>query len=275
MKLHPLVSSIAIVAVAFLYLPLAVIAVFSFNASRYTMGWGGFTLRWYQELFRNDVVFEYTVNTLILAAVSTAISTVLGTALAIGMERTPWSRRSTLGMEATVQLPVITPDIIFAAAMVVAFGTLRRALAMVSFPEWIAAWFDPGMPVMVLAHVTFQVAFVALVVRGRMATMGPVMEEAARDLYAEGWTLFRRVTLPLMLPGVVAGAMLAFTLSLDDFVISYMTYGPDSQTLPIYIHNAVRRGIHPQVHALSTLLVLATVLLVLACERLTRHRPTA
>lgn len=262
MRLPRWVNLLAIACVAFLYLPLAAVAFFSVNDSRFVAGWKGFTTRWYAALWEDRAIWEYTWNTLVLAVSSTIVSTILGTALGIAIERTPWSRRQALLLETAVQIPVITPDIIFAAALVVAFGVLRATVG----------GFEPGMATMMLGHVTFQVAFVAIVVRSRLATMGPALEEAGRDLYADGLSLFRRVTLPLVAPGVVAGAMLAFTLSLDDFVVSYFTAGAGSQTLPIYIFGALRRGIPPQVHAVSTLLILATVVLVLLTERLTRLR---
>jgi spermidine/putrescine transport system permease protein len=125
---------------------------------------------------------------------------------------------------------------------------------------------------MIIGHITFQIAFVALVVRSRLVTIGRDIEEAARDLFATTPYLLRRVTIPLLLPGIIAGAMLAFTLSLDDFVISFFTAGPDSVTLPIYIYAAVRRGVTPQIHALSTLIVLVTVILIIGMERFTRKK---
>lgn len=261
-KLHPAVAMAGILTLVLLYVPLLAVAVFSVNASRYGLTWKGFTLDWYTRLFRNQAILEAAWNTLRLAVLSTIISTLLGTLLAIAMSRFPWSRRTQVGMDLMVYLPVVTPDIIFAAAMVVAFSVLR--------PLW--AGFEPGMINMVLAHVTFQIAFVALVVQSRLATMGRVLEEAARDLYASSWYLFRRVTLPLLMPGIVAGSMLALTLSLDDFTISFFTAGPKSVTLPIHIYGEVgqRRDLNPQIHALSTLMLLATVLLVLGLERMTR-----
>ncbi len=242
----------------FLYLPMLAVGVFSVNAGRHGFGWKGFTLDWYARLLQNAYVLEAARNTLILAVVSTAVATVLGTLLAIGMSRFPWPRRSRGVLDFAVYLPVVTPDIIFAAALVVAFGLLRT----------LSAVFNPGLVTMVIAHVTFQIAFVALVVQSRLATIGRALEEAARDLYADTPYLLRRVVLPLLMPGIVAGAMLAFTLSLDDFVISFFTAGPDSTTLPIFIFASVRRGVTPELHALSTLIFLATVLLVLGFERL-------
>jgi len=261
-RIHPLVGVLAIVTLALLYAPLLAVAVFSVNASRVGTVWKGFTLGWYARLFDNPAILEAARNTLILAVVSTLAATVLGTLLAIAMARFPWPKGIRRVLDFLVYLPVVTPDILFAAALVVAYQFLRAA----------SAAFNPGLLTMILAHVTFQIAFVALVVGSRLATLGPTLAEAARDLYATPFYLFRRVTLPLLAPGIAAGAMLAFTLSLDDFVISFFTAGPESTTLPLYIYASLRRGITPELHALSTLIVLATVCLVVALESLTRYR---
>jgi spermidine/putrescine transport system permease protein len=255
------ISCLALMTMAFLYLPLLAVAFFSVNATKYGLVWKGFTLDWYVKLFSNEVILGAAVNTLELAVISTVISTVLGTILAIGIDRFPWSKRSATSLDMILHLPVVIPDIILAAALVVAFGMLRL----------VSSWFEPGMLNMVIGHVTFQIAFVALVVRSRLDAVGKDIEEAARDLFASNTYLLRHVTLPLILPGIVAGAMLAFTLSLDDFVISFFTAGTDSVTLPIYIYAAVRRVVTPEIHALSTLVLLATVLLVIGTERVSRR----
>jgi spermidine/putrescine transport system permease protein len=244
----------------FLYLPLLSVAVYSVNDTRYGQVWHGFTLDWYVKLFHNEIILEAARNTLTLALASTLVATLLGTALAFGMDRFPWARRTNTFLDIILHLPVVIPDIILAAALVVAFGLLRV----------VSSIFEPGMFIMILGHITFQVAFVALVVRSRLASLGRDIEEAGRDLYASAFYQFRRVTLPLLLPGIVAGAMLAFTLSLDDFVISFFTSGPESVTLPLFIFAAVRRGVTPEIHALSTLVVLVTIILVVSAERLTR-----
>lgn len=259
-KLNPLIGMLSIATIAFLYLPMLVVAIYSFNVAPKGYVWKGFTLQWYVKLFNNESVFEYARNTLILALTSTAVSTVLGTLLALGMNRFPWPKRLKTFFDLLVYMPVVTPDIVFAAAMVVAFSLLR----------YMATVFEPGMPTMILSHVTFQIAFVAMVVQSRLATFGRTLEEAARDLYATTPYLMRRVVLPLLAPGIFAGAMLAFTLSLDDFVISFFTKGPESTTLPIWIHSEFRRGLTPLHHALSTIIFGTTVLLVLGLERLTR-----
>ena len=259
---HPIVITVALVTVAFLYLPLVSVAVFSVNSARRGYIWHGFTLDWYVKLFGNQMILEAAWNTLVLAVISTIIATILGTILAIGMDRFPWSRRTSTFLDVILHIPVVIPDIILAAALVVAFGLLRI----------VSSIFEPGIIDMIIGHITFQIAFVALVVRSRLVSIGPDIEEAARDLFASNTYLLRRITLPLLMPGIVAGAMLAFTLSLDDFVISFFTAGPDSVTLPLFIYAAVRRGVTPEIHALSTLVVLITIILVMGTERLSRHK---
>ena len=259
-KINMLVSITAISTMAFLYLPLLAVAFFSVNDTKYGMAWKGFTLDWYLKLFQNELILHAALNTLVLAIVSTLVSTLLGTVLAIGMDRFPWPQKLNTTFDLILHLPVIIPDIIFAAAMVVAFGFLRV----------LSSAFEPGLLNMIIAHITFQTAFVALVVRSRLVSIGKEIEEAARDLYADTTYLLLKVTLPLLMPGIVAGAMLAFTLSLDDFVISFFTAGPDSVTLPLYIYAAVRRTVTPQIHALSTIVLLVTIIMVIGMERFTR-----
>ncbi|MEW6264211.1 MAG: ABC transporter permease [Thermodesulfobacteriota bacterium] len=257
-----MITALALLTLGFLYLPLAAVAFFSVNSTRYGLVWESFTLTWYTQLLRNDFILEAAWNTLVLAVCSTLAATILGTILAIGLGRFPWSRGVNTILDVILLLPVVIPDIVLAAALVVAFGLFRM----------LSSIFEPGLFNMILGHVTFQIAFVALVVRGRLAAIGREIEEAARDLFASTWHLLWRITLPLLTPGIVAGAMLAFTLSLDDFVISFFTAGPESITLPLFIYAAVRRGVTPEIHALSTLVVLVTVVLVMAVERLTRKK---
>lgn len=250
----------SLATLALLYLPMLAVGAASLNAARHGFAWRGLTFNWYARLLENPHVLEAARNTLVLALVSTAFATALGTALAVGISRFPWPRSVRSYLNLTLYLPVVTPDIIFAAALVVAFSILRM----------VSSLFDLGLPAMIVAHVTFQTAFVALVVQARLAAIGRSLEEAARDLYADTPFLLARVMIPLLMPGIVAGAMLAFTLSLDDFVISFFTSGPQSQTLPILIYGSIRRGLTPELHALSTLIFGVTVLLVLGLERMTR-----
>ena len=264
-RLHWSLALTGWATLGFLYLPLLAIAVCSFNDSRLLGDWQGFTVQWYERLFvehpdnriDSGPLFAATRNTLVLAVLSTAVSTVLGTLLALGL-RGRWPRWGRAPVMAVVMLPVITPDIILAAAMI----ALRQVWSL----------FDPGLLAMVVAHVTFQVSFVALIVHARLAQIGHGQEEAARDLYASSWGVFRRVLLPQLAPAIAAGAMLAFTLSLDDFVISFFTASPQTTTLPLLIQASIRRGISPEIHALSTLILFATVVLVLALTHLTRPR---
>ena len=273
-RLHPAVAVVTWLALALLYAPMLAVMVFSVNNTKTGFVWRGFTTRWYTQLVSGpemlqgaeNVVLSAALNTLILAVASTLVSTVLGTMLAIGMARTPWPRWFRRYLDFSVFLPVVTPDIVFGAAAVVVFGLLRASCGLFD------RWFAPGLVPMIIAHVTFQISFVALVVGSRLRSIPPSLQEAARDLYAGSLGVLLRVLLPLLGPGIVAGAMLAFTLSLDDFVISFFTAGPESTTLPILIYGQVRRGVSPEIHALSTIIFLTTFVLVVAMERFTRHR---
>jgi ABC-type spermidine/putrescine transport system permease subunit II/spermidine/putrescine-binding protein len=237
----------ATITYVFLYAPITVVALYSFNARRYGMVWSGFTTEWYRQLLRSPEKILAAENTIVLAITSTAVSTVLGTMLGYGLSRYAFPGKKLFAW--LMYIPVVIPDIVMAVAMLLFFSLLRG---------WIGL-FELGLPTMILAHITFQIPFVAIVVRSRMAGMDPAIEEAARDLGADGWQTFRHVTLPMITPGVVAGALLAFTLSLDDFVVSFFTAGPGSTTLPILIYSSVKRGITPDINALSTLIVLASI----------------
>jgi spermidine/putrescine transport system permease protein len=254
------IKLLALTTFVFLYTPLVAVVVYSFNKSRFGIHWGGFSLDWYSKLIHDKLVLEACTNTVILALTSTCIATILGTALAIGLARFPWSKRITTFFDINLYLPVITPEIVFAGALVIAFTCLRS----------LSSAFEPGLVTMIIGHVTFQVAFVALVVRSRLASFNNEIEEAARDLYASNWYTFRHVLLPMMMPGIISGAMLALTLSLDDFIISFFTAGPTSVTLPLYIFGEVHRGITPKIHALSTIGLLVTICLVILSDRISK-----
>lgn len=243
----PLLVTSALLFV-FLYAPIAVVVLQSFNSARRGVGWGGFTTHWYRVLLHNDAALHATAITLALAAMSTAASTVLGALLALGLSRGKFPGKRLA--EWSLQTVIVVPDIVMAIALLMFYAVVRRWLEI----------FDPGLLTMTLAHVTFQIPFVTLVVRARLAGLDPSLTEAARDLGATGWQTFRHVTFPLIRPGLLAGALLAFTLSLDDFVVSFFTTGPGATTLPILIYSSVKRGLTPDIHALSTLLVLASVI---------------
>ena len=246
----PMNALAALLVLAFLYAPLAVVIVYSFNAARYGVGWQGFTVDWYLRLIDNDPAIAATINTIELACTSTFFSVLLGSVLAYGMSRYefPFKRL----FQHVLHVPVFIPDIVMAVALLLFFSVLRK---------WLAG-FELGMTTMTLAHITFQIPFIAIVVRARMADCDPQLEEAAADLGAGPWMTFRHITLPLMVPGIVAGGLLAFTLSLDDFVVSFFTSGPGSTTLPILIYSSVKRGLTPDINALASLIVLVSALSV-------------
>ncbi|AGP42242.1 ABC transporter permease [Sorangium cellulosum] len=251
-----------------LYVPLLAVAMYSFNAAERGLVWTGFSVRWYVDLFadpetsrRAREIREVAVNTLLLGGASTLVSTVLGTLLALGM-RFPWTSSVSRLLESIVDIPAVAPDITFAAVLVMAFNLLRR----------VVDWFDLGMTTMIIGHVTFEIAFVTLIVRSRLISIGPTLSEAAMDLYASSWTHFRRVTLPLLWPAIVGGAMLAFTMSLNDFVISFFTSGPRSVTLPLFVYHSQVRGMRTDLFAISTILVFGVIVFIMLLERLTRWR---
>ncbi|MDB6025196.1 MAG: Ornithine carbamoyltransferase [Verrucomicrobiales bacterium] len=239
---------IALLLFAFLYAPIAVVILYSFNEARFGTNWTGFTTKWYAALAQNSLALSASKNTLILALGSTSISTIFGTMLGYALDRFVFSGKRFL--DRTLYLPIFIPDIVMAVALLLFYSLIRNWLGI----------FELGLKTMIIAHVTFQIPFVAIVVRARLSGLDPSLDEASRDLGANGWQTFWHVTFPLILPGILAGAMLAFTLSLDDFVVSFFTSGPGSTTLPIYIYSSVKRGVTPEINALSTLLVLASII---------------
>jgi spermidine/putrescine transport system permease protein len=255
----------AVLLYMFLYAPIVVVIVYSFNAARFGAGWTGFTTKWYGALWENEAARQAARNTLTLALCSTTISTVLGTLLGYGLSRYEFPGKKSVAR--LLYVPVFIPDVVLAVALLLAYSLVRQWLGL----------FELGLTTMTLAQVTFQIPFVAIVVRARLAGLDSSFEEAARDLGASEWQAFRHITLPLILPGVLAAAMLAFTLSLDDFVVSFFTSGPGSTTLPILIYSSVKRGITPDINALSTLIILASlvsVVLVTLLQRIRKAEPT-
>jgi spermidine/putrescine transport system permease protein len=236
---------------AFLHLPLLVLAVFSFNASRFTV-WEGFSLRWYQAAFRDPQLTEAAANSLLIALAATAGSTVIGTLCAYGL----WKRRAP-ALSGALYLSLVTPEIVV-------------GVSLLAFYQWVFRYLhlQLGLHTVILAHVAFSLAYVVVVVLARLRTLDPALEEAAMDLGATGWRAFREVTLPALWPGVGAAALLAFTVSFDDYVITSMVAGVDSETLPMVIYAMARRGANPVVNAISALIVFGLGALVLLAERL-------
>jgi spermidine/putrescine transport system permease protein len=230
----------------FLYVPILILVVFSFNASRFVTTWSGFSLRWYGELFQNEAMMLALRNSLIVAVASTLISTVFGTMVALAMERHEFFGK--LGFDALLYLPIIIPDISMAVMLLLFFVMSRITL---------------GLTTIIISHVAFNISFVAVVVRARLVGFDRSLEEAAQDLGANELQTFWRVTLPLLMPAILGGALLAFTLSLDDFVITFFTAGVGSTTLPLRIYSMVKLGITPEINAISTLMLLASMTLLM------------
>lgn len=236
---------------AFLYIPIAVIVLMSFNASDNPYLWSGFSLKWYPELFNDAEVLGGLRTSLIVAAGATLISVVLGTLLAFALERVFPSRV----LDAAATAPAVMPDIMLAIGLL-AFYTLIS--------------FTLGVFSVMLAHAVFGIAFVAAVVRVRLASLDRSLEEASRDLGASAMRTLWRVTLPGLRPAIIAGALLAFTLSFDEFTVAFFTASPAEPTLPIVIYSRVRFGVTPQINALATLLLLVSFIAVILVQRTSR-----
>ncbi len=239
----------------FLYAPIAILMVFSFNAARQTAFWEGFTFDWYRRLLDDGLLLHALRNSLEVAGVTTAIAVLLGTPAALAL-----SRPAFRGKQATrtlLYLPVIIPEVVLGAALVTFFGAINLQLSILT---------------VVIAHVAFSISYVALVVRARLAGIDPALEEAARDLGAGPFETFRRVTLPLALPGIVASALLVFTLSIDDYVITSFVAGVGATTLPLHIYSMLKVGVTPEVNAVSTLLLAVTIVLIAAAHRLLQEK---
>jgi len=229
----------------FLYLPIIILIIYSFNSSRNVGVWTGFSTRWYAELLQDRALISAFRVSLWVALWSTVISTVLGTTAAIALER--YRFRGRLTFDTALYLPIIIPDIVMALSTLLFFVTFAVPLSRYTI---------------LVTHIAFNIAFVAVVVRARLAEMDKSLEEAAADLGASTWTTFRRVTLPILMPGIVSGALLAFTLSLDDFVITFFVAGPGSTTLPVRVYSMIKFGVTPEVNAISTLMLLGSTALV-------------
>ncbi len=253
-----LFSTYGIGAYLFLYLPIVVLVLFSFNDSRSTAQWAGFTTRWYVEMANDRQIILSLWNSVFVAVVSTAISTVIGTLAAMAMERYRFSGK--LMMDAVLYLPIIIPDIAMAIMLLIFFN-----LSGIGFKPWEVLFFGVRLKVpfsVIIGHVAFNISFVAVVVRARLAQMDMTLEEAAGDLYADPWRTFWRVTFPMMLPGILGGALMAFTLSLDDFVITFFTSGAGFNTLPVRVFSMIKKGVTPKINAVSTMMLLFSLLLV-------------
>ena len=239
----------------FLYTPIAVIVIFSFNASRSASLWSGMTLGWYRSFFNDASAIHALQNSLIVAFSATVLSTILGTLVAFGMDRFTFPGKQALNQ--VLYLPIVIPDIVMALSLALFYNFIRLPLGLLSI---------------IIGHVAFDISFVAVVVRARLVGFDRRLEEAAQDLGADGPRTFLWVTLPLLMPGVIAAALLAFTLSFEDFMIAFFTAGVGSTTLPIKVYSSIKFGVTPEINAISTCILGVAILSILAAQRLMRDQ---
>ncbi|MEP7287230.1 MAG: ABC transporter permease [Chloroflexota bacterium] len=239
-------SILGIMVFIFLYMPIVIVILFSFNSSVKMGQWEGVSLRWYDQLFHDQQIGDAVEVTLWVSTLSMILSTVLGTAGALAMER--YNFRGKITYDALLYLPVIIPDIVMALSLLLFFSAVGIPLSRYTI---------------LIAHVAANVSIVFIVVRARLASMDPHLEEAAADLYASPWLVFRRVTLPLLVPGILSGALLSFTLSFDEFVMTSFLSGQGDTTLPVKIYSMLRFGLKPEINAIATLVLLTSSALVI------------
>lgn len=257
MKKHefkPLSVLYACLVYSFLYIPIIVVIIFSFNTSKRNITFDGFTFDWYAKMANNEQLMKAFFNTLIVAAASTAISVVIGTLCAVGLYKFEFKLKQLISD--SLYIPIVIPELVMGIGLLMFFSALDLPMNMYT---------------LIISHVTFSMPFVVITVRARISGFDKSIEEAARDLGANEFRTFMRVTLPMIAPGVISGGMLALTMSLDDVVVSYFTAGPDSQTLPLKILGMVKKGVSPDVNALSALMILGTVL-VMVLSRIIQSR---
>jgi putrescine transport system permease protein len=247
---------------AFLYIPIISLIVYSFNSSRLVTVWGGFSTRWYGELLHNDQILSAAWLSLRIATMNATFSIVLGTLAAITLVRFGQFRGRAL-FSTMVSAPLVMPDVILGLASLLLFVTMEHVIG------WPAG---RGFTTITLAHITFSAAYVTVVVQSRLSQFDTSLEEAAMDLGARPWKVFLLVTLPIIAPSLLAGWLLAFTLSLDDLVIASFVAGPGATTLPMVVYSSVRLGVSPQINALATLIVAIVSLCILLAGWLTHRR---
>jgi spermidine/putrescine transport system permease protein len=240
----------------FLYTPLFVLMLFSFNDSKANIVWKGFTLKWYVKAFENDQLREALFNSLLIASATTAISLVVGSLMAFMFWRFKFPFKGAL--ESGMNLPIVVPEICFGVAVLLFFAKLNEFLEKIGFPTDLP--YPLNLTQIIIAHVAFAFPFVAIVVRARLEGFNPELEAAALDLGATPFQAFKDVIVPHMQPGLVAGGLLAFTLSLDDFVITFFASGPGTITFPVKVYSMVRFSVTPEVNAASTIIIVITVL---------------
>lgn len=231
---------------AFIYVPMILLVIYSFNYSKLVPVWGGWSLRWYVTLFKSEAVWNAVVLSLKIGVITATFATLLGTLAGLAMVRFGRFRGRTLfgGM---LVAPLVMPEVITGLSLLVLFISLKR---LIGWPE------ERGFTTITIAHITFSLAYVAVIIQSRLSGMGQTLEEAALDLGAKPFRVLMSITLPLLAPGMVAGWLLAFTLSLDDLVIASFVTGPGANTLPILIFSRIRLGLRPDINALATIIIL-------------------
>ena len=247
-------SSASMATLCFLYAPIGVLIVFSFNDSRLSAAWKGFSFRWYHALVSDQALWAAVENSVIVAVVSTVIATVLGVMASVSLDRV--SRGRQRAIEASMVLPLVIPEIMMGVSLMLFFVLVGLPLSLLTI---------------IIGHAAMNVPVVMIIIRARLRRLDPKLEEAARDLGATPWAAFRRVTLPLLLPAIAGAVLMAFTISLDDFIVAFFTAGPGSTTLPLKVYSMVRSGVSPEINALSTVLVLVSMGLILSSLRLQRR----
>ncbi len=251
MKGFRLVHALALIAgLLFLYVPIGILILYSFNASRLVTVWGGFSTQWYASLLQNQSLKDAALLSLAMAIASATIATVLGTLAALALERARPGRAKLL-FGGLIAAPMVMPEVITGLSLLLLFVALNV---------------ERGFATVTLAHATLTLCFVTMIVQARLATLDRSLEEAAQDLGASPWRVTMTITLPLALPAIIAGWLLAFTLSLDDLVIASFATGPGATTLPMRIYSAVRLGVSPEINAISTLLIAGVAALVVTAS---------
>jgi spermidine/putrescine transport system permease protein len=249
------VLGVSVAVYAFLHLPILVLVVFSFNDSKFSVDWAGFTLDWYRRLLERPDILRGLKASLIVGGVATVISAVLGTLIALALARHRFRGRT--AFEGFLYVPIVTPEIVVGISLLILFALVKVPL---------------GLTTITIAHVAFCLSFVVIVVLARLEGMDGTLEEAAMILGADEVTTFWKVTVPQLWPGILSGALLAFTMSFDDFVITSFVSGSGSSTLPIVVYGMVRRNVEPSINAISTIILLVTTALIYLADRLAREK---
>jgi spermidine/putrescine transport system permease protein len=260
-----LLGTHSVLTFIFLYAPIVVLVIFSFTADSFGVVWKGFTIKWYSQLFENERLIGATINTLKVALVSTLVSTIIGTLMALAMER--YRFRGRTGLDALLYLPIVIPEIVMALSLLAFF-----AFSLALIENLTGRQMQMSIVTVMISHIAFSISFVVVVVRASLKGFDQRLEEAAQDLGANEWQTFWRITFPLILPGIIGGALLAFTISLDDFIITYFTTGPGTSLLPVEVYGKVRRGVTPEINAVSTIMLLFSMTLVFLSQLVQRQR---